>query len=251
MKTMTPNPTGREGLVDRARARLIEGYDPLIRDLADRIEALEGEGDHWKANHADLARKYRKRATMIAGLLDMLKEAQTPPGPNATRLRRLQKLGVHVTEGGSRSVHVRSDDFDWLLASATTSQARVAELEREREGQGSSVSQSAAIGPQPHVAPEAEPSAEAILLSWCDHVEPLLAGRHDHVRMTPDEALVLIRGVRALLDVLPAARAARTELKDHVVAAYEQGALDVHANWQEDADPDFKEAAYDYAASVL
>lgn len=40
----------------------------------------------------------------------------------------------------------------------TTSQARVAELEREREGQGSSVSQSAAMGPQPHVAPEAEPS---------------------------------------------------------------------------------------------
>lgn len=70
-------------------------------------------------------------------------------------------------------------------------------------------------------------------------------------RIMPDEALALIRGIRALLEVLPQARAARTDLKDHVVAAYEQGALDVHCNWQEDADPDFKEAAYDYAASAL
>lgn len=117
--------------------------------------------------------------------------------------------------------------------------------------ESSSVSQSAATRDHSLAATEAEPAAEAILTAWCDHVEPLLAGRHDHVRMTPDEALALIRGIRALLEVLPQARAARSELKDHVIAAYEQGALDVHGNWQEDADPDFKEAAYDYAASAL
>jgi hypothetical protein len=153
---MTSNPTGREGLVERLRlfaAGLRAGLmdvqwggradelpfashsevAPFLSEAADRIEALEGERDHWKANHADLTRKYRSRAVMIAGLRDMLKEARKLPGPNATRLRRLQTIGVHVAETGSRSVHVREGDFDWLLASVTTSQARIAELERERD----------------------------------------------------------------------------------------------------------------------
>jgi hypothetical protein len=34
--------------------------------------------------------------------------------PTDERHARLLKLGVHV-DGGERSVHVRSDDFDWLL----------------------------------------------------------------------------------------------------------------------------------------
>lgn len=38
-----------------------------------------------------------------------------------------------------------------------------------------------------------------------------------------------------------------TELRDAIVAAYIAGATDVHNNWQEDRDPCFKEAAYDYA----
>jgi hypothetical protein len=40
------------------------------------------------------------------------------------------------------------------------------------------------------------------------------------------------------------------ELDRIIIAAYEQGALDVHNNWQEDADPSFSEAARDYASSV-
>ena len=45
------------------------------------------------------------------------------------------------------------------------------------------------------------------------------------------------------------AAALREALRDEIVMAYEQGALDVHLNWQEDRDPDFSEAASDYAAS--
>lgn len=39
-------------------------------------------------------------------------------------------------------------------------------------------------------------------------------------------------------------------LQDLIQAAYERGAHDVHANHQPDADPDFKEAAWDYVASL-
>lgn len=39
-------------------------------------------------------------------------------------------------------------------------------------------------------------------------------------------------------------------LRDKVIAAYIQGAEDVHENWQEDRDPDFSEAAHDYYASL-
>lgn len=39
-------------------------------------------------------------------------------------------------------------------------------------------------------------------------------------------------------------------IRDKVIAAYAQGAMDVHENWQEDRDPDFTEAAHDYYASV-
>lgn len=40
------------------------------------------------------------------------------------------------------------------------------------------------------------------------------------------------------------------ESHDAIKAAYIQGALDVHTNWQEDRDPDFTEAASDYLASL-
>jgi hypothetical protein len=39
------------------------------------------------------------------------------------------------------------------------------------------------------------------------------------------------------------------ELRDAIRHAYIAGALDVHGNWQEDRDPDFAEAASDYADS--
>lgn len=39
-------------------------------------------------------------------------------------------------------------------------------------------------------------------------------------------------------------------VRDLIMRAYEQGCKDVHANHQEDSDPDFTEAAYDYTASV-
>lgn len=39
-------------------------------------------------------------------------------------------------------------------------------------------------------------------------------------------------------------------LREAVIAAYIQGAMDVHNNWQEDRDPDFTEAAHDYASSL-
>lgn len=40
------------------------------------------------------------------------------------------------------------------------------------------------------------------------------------------------------------------EVEGLIRSAYEAGAKDVHANWQEDADPDFKEAASDWLESV-
>ena len=40
-------------------------------------------------------------------------------------------------------------------------------------------------------------------------------------------------------------------MKDAIIAAYEAGALAVHENWQEDRDPDFTEAAHDYAANAI
>lgn len=43
----------------------------------------------------------------------------------------------------------------------------------------------------------------------------------------------------------------RESLRDHIINAYVEGAYQVHTHWQEDADPDFGEAASDYAASVL
>lgn len=41
------------------------------------------------------------------------------------------------------------------------------------------------------------------------------------------------------------------DMKDAIIAAYEAGALAVHENWQEDRDPDFTEAAHDYAANAI
>lgn len=41
------------------------------------------------------------------------------------------------------------------------------------------------------------------------------------------------------------------ELRDLLAAAYGQGAHDVHTNYQPELDPDFTEAACDYAASVI
>ncbi len=54
----------------------------------------------------------------------------------------------------------------------------------------------------------------------------------------------------------PAMRAADNKdagdgLRDAVVKAYIQGAHDVHDNWQGDRDPDFTEAALDYACEAL
>jgi hypothetical protein len=40
-------------------------------------------------------------------------------------------------------------------------------------------------------------------------------------------------------------------IRDKVITAYMQGAMDVHENWQEDRDPDFTEAAHNYYASVV
>lgn len=42
----------------------------------------------------------------------------------------------------------------------------------------------------------------------------------------------------------------RDDVKTAIIAAYEAGALAVHENWQEDRDPDFTEAAHDYAVSI-
>jgi hypothetical protein len=39
-------------------------------------------------------------------------------------------------------------------------------------------------------------------------------------------------------------------LREARIAAYRQGALDVHQNYQPDRDPDFTEAAHDYVASI-
>ena len=38
--------------------------------------------------------------------------------------------------------------------------------------------------------------------------------------------------------------------EEEVIAAYIQGAKDVHENWQPDRDPDFTEAAHDYWAAI-
>lgn len=54
--------------------------------------------------------------------------------------------------------------------------------------------------------------------------------------------LKLVAAERALGELLD-------EVEGEIVGAYERGAMDVHRNWQEDSDPDFKEAAHDYAAS--
>jgi hypothetical protein len=43
----------------------------------------------------------------------------------------------------------------------------------------------------------------------------------------------------------------RADLHDMLAAAYEQGCLDVQANYQPDPDPEFGEAAHDYATSAL
>lgn len=43
--------------------------------------------------------------------------------------------------------------------------------------------------------------------------------------------------------------AALEEMQAEIIAAYKQGALDVHNHWQDDRDPDFTEAAHDYASS--
>jgi hypothetical protein len=40
-------------------------------------------------------------------------------------------------------------------------------------------------------------------------------------------------------------------LRDEIVGAYQQGAMDVHENHQPDRAPDFSEAAHDYAASRI
>lgn len=41
------------------------------------------------------------------------------------------------------------------------------------------------------------------------------------------------------------------QLRDAIIAAYVQGATDVHQNYQPDRSPDFTEAAHDYAASAM
>jgi hypothetical protein len=38
---------------------------------------------------------------------------------------------------------------------------------------------------------------------------------------------------------------------DDLVSGFKEGALAVHQNWQEDRDPDFTEAAHDYARAAL
>jgi hypothetical protein len=40
-------------------------------------------------------------------------------------------------------------------------------------------------------------------------------------------------------------------VRDAVIKAYIAGATDVHEHWQEDNDPDFTEAAHDYASAAL
>jgi hypothetical protein len=40
-------------------------------------------------------------------------------------------------------------------------------------------------------------------------------------------------------------------VRDAVIKAYIAGATDVHEHWQEDSDPDFTEAAHDYASAAL
>lgn len=41
-----------------------------------------------------------------------------------------------------------------------------------------------------------------------------------------------------------------SDLQDHLIAAYEQGAHDTHTHYRPDPDPDFKEAAWDYVAGL-
>ena len=65
-----------------------------------------------------------------------------------------------------------------------------------------------------------------------------------------DRLVPATEGMIARVEAAEAEAAAlREALRDEIVMAYEQGALDVHLNWQEDRDPDFSEAASDYAAS--
>jgi hypothetical protein len=56
---------------------------------------------------------------------------------------------------------------------------------------------------------------------------------------------------KAVLELIARVRALEEARRDEIVAAFEAGALAVHENYQPDTDPDFKEAAYDYAASLL
>ena len=72
----------------------------------------------------------------------------------------------------------------------------------------------------------------------------------DMVKAAWQEAAAILAALAEERDAAEAEAAAlREALRDEIVMAYEQGALDVHLNWQEDRDPDFSEAASDYAAS--
>ncbi len=46
---------------------------------------------------------------------------------------------------------------------------------------------------------------------------------------------------------MAALAAGKEKLRDEVIAAYKQGAMDVHQNYHPDRAPDFTEAAHDYA----
>lgn len=82
---------------------------------------------------------------------------------------------------------------------------------------------------------------------WIEAVPQSLPNRWDyaqHIRaLTSPEAT-------SALDAVKRAEYVRG-LLDHLAAAYQQGALDVHYNWQPDKSPDFSEAADDYAKSIL
>lgn len=53
-----------------------------------------------------------------------------------------------------------------------------------------------------------------------------------------------------IAEAILASDATRSSFREQIMAAYTQGAMDVHHHYEPDPDPSFTEAASDYAASV-
>lgn len=70
------------------------------------------------------------------------------------------------------------------------------------------------------------------------------------VKWGPDYVERVAKLAIAAIPLVKMREALEEERRDAIIAAYIAGALAVHKNWQEDRDPDFTEAAHDYASDA-